>query len=362
LAVDEAQYHKGLYRPSRIQGAAHKGAQRAEDLAMKLAVLRDRHGPRVCTLATATPIANSIAEMWVMQSYLQPAALEAAGLAPFDGWAATFGRTVTAVELSPDGSSYRMSSRFARFANVPELLTMFGAVADVVTRDDLPAGALPLDVPDIAGGGPQIVVVPPGDGLTEYMAELLERAEKVRNRQVRPEQDNMLAIGNDGRAAALDLRLVGRPPDDTGKVAVAAERITALWEQNRHLRYRAPDGTPWARPGALQLVFCDLSTPKKGREWNVYADLRDRLHAAGIPHDQVRFIHEARNDKAKGELFAACRDGRVSVLIGSTDKMGVGVNVQARMVAIHHLDCPWWPSSIEHFVPTRVLDSRGASP
>ncbi len=343
LAIDEAHYWKSLFHPSHIQGAGHKGSQRAEDLAMKLAVLRDRHGPRVCTFATATPIANSISEMWVMQSYLQPDTLEAAGLASFDGWAATFGRTVTALELSPDGTSYRMHSRFARFANVPELLTMFGAVADLRTRDQLP-----LDVPDVAGGGPETVIVAPGDGLRQFMAELVQRAQAVRNRSVRPEEDNTLAIGNDGRAAALDLRLVGRPADpEGGKIAVAAERIAAIWAETKDRRYLAPDGRPSTRPGTLQLVFCDLGTPKKGRGWSVYEELRARLHAAGIPEGQVRFMHEAANDKAKAQMFAACRDGRVSVLIGSTDKMGVGVNVQPRAIAIHHLDCPWWPASIE---------------
>ena len=343
IHIDEAHYFKSLPRPSRIQGAAHAGSQRAEDLAMKLAVLRERHGARVATFSTATPIANSIAEMWVMQSYLQPDALTAAGLAAFDGWAATFGRTVTGIELSPDGSSYRMHSRFARFANVPELLTMFGAVADIAGRDQVP-----LDVPDIAGGGPETVIVTPGDGLREFMAELVKRAQAVRNRTVRPEEDNMLAIGNDGRAAALDLRLVGRQADgDAGKVAVVAGRVAELWEQTRFQRYLAPDGTPSARPGTVQLVFCDLGTPKKGGGWSVYEELRRRLYDAGIPYGQVRFIHDAANDKAKGELFAACRDGRVSVLVGSTDKMGVGVNVQARAIAVHHLDCPWWPASIE---------------
>jgi N12 class adenine-specific DNA methylase len=343
LAIDEAHYYKSLFHTSRIPGAGHQGSRRAEDLAMKLAVLRDRHGSRVCTFATATPIANSIAEMWVMQSFLQPDALEAAGLASFDGWAATFGRTVTALELSPDGSSYRMSSRFARFANVPELLTMFGAVADLRTRDQLP-----MDIPTAAGGGPETVVVAPGDGLRQYMAELVERAREVRNHAVKPDVDNMLSIGNDGRAAALDLRLVGRAPDPTGgKIAVAADRIAALWAEGKDRIYLGADGRPSPRPGTLQLVFCDLGVPHKGGGWSVYQELRWRLHAAGIPEGQVRFIHDARNDKAKGELFAACRDGRVSVLIGSTEKMGVGVNVQSRVTAVHHLDCPWWPASIE---------------
>ena len=344
LHIDEAHYFKSLPRPSRIQGAAHAGSQRAEDLAMKLAVLRDRHGARVATFATATPIANSIAEMWVMQSYLQPDALEAAGLAAFDGWAATFGRTVTAMELSPDGSSYRMHSRFARFANVPELLTMFGAVADIAGRDQVP-----LDVPDVAGGGPETVIVTPGDGLREFMAELVQRAQAVRNRSVRPEEDNMLAIGNDGRAAALDLRLVGRPPDgDAGKVAVAAGRIAAAVGADPFPALPGPRRDPL---GAARDSAAGVLRPGHPEEGRRVERVRGAPPAGSttpaIPHGQVRFIHEAANDKAKGELFAACRDGRVSVLIGSTDKMGVGVNVQTRAIAVHHLDCPWWPASIE---------------
>ncbi|MDP9072657.1 MAG: helicase, partial [Actinomycetota bacterium] len=342
IFLDESHLYKNLQRTSHIQGAGQKGSQRAEDLDMKLSVLRERHGARVATFATATPIANSIGEMFVVQKYLQPEALEAADIANFDAWAATFGRTVTALELSPDGSSYRMSTRFARFANVPELLTMFGGVADVRTRDQLQ-----LAVPDLPAGA-ETVIVAPDDGLRQYMAELAARTKAVSNRSVRPEEDNILKINGDGRRAALDLRLVGRPPDPAGgKVAAAADRIAQIWAETADVRYLGGDGRPAPRPGSLQLVFCDMGTPRPGGEWSVYEELRGRLERRGIPPGRVRFIHEATNDKAKGELFAACRDGRVSVLIGSTEKMGVGVNVQARAFSLHHLDCPWRPADLE---------------
>ncbi len=272
---------------------------------------------------------------------MQPAALQSAGIASFDAWAATFGRAVTALELAPDGGSYRLKTRFARFANVPELLTMFRAGADVRTAEDLQ-----LPVPAITGERPETVVVPASDGLRAYVASLVARAERVRNRQVQPHEDNMLAISGDGRRAALDLRLVGEEPDPTGgKIAAAAARIADIEAATRDRSFRDPAGVLDPRPGALQLVFCDVSTPHA--EWNAYVELRSRLADLGIPADRIRFIHEAGDDRAKAELFAAARSGRVSVLIGSTEKMGVGTNVQIRAVALHHLDCPWRPADIE---------------
>ena len=343
LFVDEAHAYKNLHFPTRIQGVGGDGSERAEDLAMKLGWLRDTHGARVATLATATPIANSVAEMFVAQTYLQPDALAAAGIASFDAWAATFGRTVTALELAPDGASYRMHTRFARFANVPELLRLFRAVADVRTTDQLG-----LSIPDIAGGKPDTVVIAPSDGLTRYVDMLVGRAEAVRNRTVRPEDDNMLKVSGDGRKAALHLRLVGEPADpDHGKLAAAAERIAAIHALTATHRFQLPNGAPSPRPGGLQLVFCDLGTPKADGAWSVYAQLRALLAERGIPAERVAFIHDAANDRAKADLFAACRDGRISVLVGSTEKMGVGTNVQARAVALHHLDCPWRPADIE---------------
>jgi len=344
LFADEAHAYKNLHFATRIQGVGGDGSERAEDLAMKLGWLRDTHGTRVATLATATPIANSVAEMFVAQTYLQPGALAEAGIDSFDAWAATFGRTVTALELAPDGASYRMHTRFARFANVPELLRMFRAVADVRTPD-----SLGLSVPAIASGGPETCVVAPSDGLRRYVTSLVARAEAVRNRTVRPEEDNMLKVSGDGRKAALHLRLVGEGPDpDHGKLSAAATRIAQIYVRTATDRYLSADGAePSSRPGALQLVFCDIGTPRTDGGWSVYAQLRALLAHHGVPEARVAFIHDARNDKAKAELFAACRDGRIAVLVGSTEKMGVGTNVQARAVALHHLDCPWRPADIE---------------
>ncbi len=342
LFVDESHLFKNRRVDSAIDGMSHPGSQRAQDLDAKLWALRRQHGPRVVTFATATPVANSIAELWTMQTYLQHDVLATADLAPFDSWAATFGRTVTALELAPDGASYRMQTRFARFQNVPELLTLYRQVADVRTADDLD-----LPVPALAGGGHETVVVPASDRLSTYVAELAARAERVRSRAVDPAEDNMLKITGDGRRAALDLRLVGEQPDpDGGKLRAAANRIADIYRDSRGRRYLDALGERATRSGALQLIFCDASTPSS-RGWNAYDELRSLLVEQGLPRDEIRFIHEATTDDAKDKLFAACRDGRVAVLVGSTDKMGVGTNVQARAVALHHLDCPWRPADIE---------------
>ncbi len=342
LCLDEAHLYKNRRVDSAIDGVGQTGSQRAQDLDAKLWALRRRHGERVVTFATATPVANSMAELWVMQRYLQPDVLVAADLHAFDAWAATFGRTVTALELAPDGASYRMHTRFARFQNVPELITMYRQVADVRTADDLD-----LPVPALAGGKPETVVVPASHRLRHYVEQLAERAEQVRNRAVEPSEDNILKITGDGRRAALDLRLVGEAPDlDGGKLRVAADRIAAIHRQTAECTYPSATDEFSLRPGALQLVFCDVSTPARSG-WNAYDELRSLLAERGVPAHAVRFIHEAGTDEAKAKLFAACRDGRIAVLVGSTDKLGVGTNVQARAVALHHLDCPWRPADIE---------------
>jgi N12 class adenine-specific DNA methylase len=342
LYCDEAHLYKNRRVDSAIDGMAHPGSQRAEDLDAKLWALRQRHGPRVVAFATATPVANSMAELWVMQSYLQPDVLADVALAPFDAWAANFGRTVTSLELSPDGASWRLSTRFARFTNVPELMGLWRQVADVRTTEQLD-----LPVPALQSGAAETVVVPGSEALAQYVSALAGRAERVRSRAVDPTEDNMLKITGDGRRAALDLRLVGGSPDlDTGKLAVAADRITAIWREHRERSYLDATGRAHQRSGALQLVFCDTSTPA-GDGWNAYDALRALLVRRGLPTEQVRFIHEAATDEAKAKLFAACRDGRVAVLLGSTEKMGVGTNVQARAAALHHLDCPWRPADIE---------------
>ncbi|MDZ7734559.1 MAG: DEAD/DEAH box helicase family protein [Acidimicrobiia bacterium] len=344
LFCDEAHAYKNRRVDSSIDGIAGPGSQRAQDLDAKLWALRRAHGPRVATFATATPVANSMAELWVMQSYLHPDLLAEVDLGAFDSWAATFGRTHTALELAPDGASYRMQTRFARFQNVPELLTLYRQVADVRTTEDLD-----LPTPAVAGEGPETVVVEPSDALTDYVSELAARAERIRSRAVDPTEDNMLKVTGDGRRAALDLRLVDpdhHPEPEGGKLAVAARRIAEIHRATRNHTYLDDHGQPAPRPGALQLVFCDVSTPA-AEGWNAYDELRDLLVQRGVPRDAIRYMQDAKTDIAKANLFAACRDGSVAVLVGSTETMGVGTNVQARAIAMHHLDAPWRPADIE---------------
>jgi hypothetical protein len=319
---------------------------RASDLDMKIDYLRRRNGKRVVAFATATPIANSVTEAYVMQRYLRPDLLDAAGISVFDTWAATFGQVVTEVELAPEGgNSFRLKSRFARFRNVPEMLRMWHVSADVKTAEDL---KLPTPLlaqrPGDGQRAPQTVITAPSEELLAYVAELGRRAEAVRGRAVMPDEDNMLKITGDGRKAALDLRLVGLPQVGPSKVDAAADQIAAIWAAHRDDVYPGPGGVAGAVRGSLQLVFCDLGTPGDG--WNVYDYLRGELVAQGVPRERIRFVHEARTDRDKAELFAACRAGRVAVLIGSTEKMGVGTNVQIRVVALHHLDAPWRPADV----------------
>ncbi len=342
LFVDEAHAYKNRRVDSSIDGVANVGSQRAQDLDSKLWALRRMHGTRVVTFATATPVANSMAELWVMQCYLHPDLLASVDLRAFDAWAANFGRTHTALELAPDGASYRMQTRFARFQNVPELLTLYRQVADVRTIDDLD-----LPVPALAGGQAETIVVEPSDALVDYVADLASRAEAIRNRVVDPSEDNMLKVTGDGRRAALDLRLVGEDsPGEGGKLNVAAQRIAAIHHATRDLRYADEHGQLTLRPGALQLVFCDVSTPA-AVGWNAYDELRTLLARRGIDPGSIRYMQGAQTDVAKAKLFAACRDGTVSVLMGSTETMGVGTNVQTRAMAMHHLDAPWRPADIE---------------
>ena len=348
VIVDEAHDYKNLQTVSNIPGAAIDGSQRASDLHMKLEWLRERHGERVATMATATPIANSITEAHVMTRYLRPDLLEAAGIEDFDAWAATFGQTVTEIEIAPTGGGdYRMHTRFARFQNVPEMLRLWHVFADVKTADDLRLPAPELAARPDGLRAPETVVIDPSPELEAYVRELARRADAVRARTVTPEEDNMLKVTTDGRKAALDTRLVtGEPASTPGKLEHAADTISRLGQEHRQQAYRTATGEPSPITGALQIVFCDLSTPNSER-WNAYDELRALLTARGMPAEQVRFIHEARNEAEKARLFAACRAGHVSVLVGSTEKMGVGTNIQDRCIAIHHLDCPWRPADIE---------------
>ncbi len=432
LFVDEGHLFKNLERSSKIPGMGVIGSNRATDLDMKLHWLRETND-RVCTIATATPIANSIGEVHTMLMYLAPELMERLRIDEFDAWAATFGETVEGVEVVPEGGGLRVNSRFAKFYNVPELLRILHQVADVKTGDDLNLPVPRLRQREDGQRAPQIVVVPPSDELSEFLTALVDRADRVRHGLVDPTEDNLLKITHHGRSAAMDLRLVpptaaeiaavltrhgvfgpgigdgdgrgngeavdaaartiasawarNRPnplepntvywPTDLGdgsdaapwpgplpeeareellairsidpaapsKLTTAADTIARIYAEHRDDVFTDEDGRPHPRPGALQIVFSDLGVPADG--WSAYGELCKQLVARGVPRNQIRFMHEADNDAEKAQLFAAARDGRVSVLIGSTEKMGVGTNVQARAVALHHLDCPWRPADLQ---------------
>jgi len=331
--VDEADLYKNLHyttKMNRIAGLPNTDSNRAFDMFIKTRYVREINNGRGVVFATGTPISNTMAEMYTMLRYLGPDLLNERGVGHFDAWAANFAEAVTALELAPDGSGYRMHTRFAKFINLPELLSMFRTVSDVQTAD-----MLNLPRPSVTGGKPKIVAAPASDGLKAYIKGLTERAERLRTQRVDPSVDNMLKITGDGRKAALDMRLVQAFADaaDSAKVANAVRRIQAVWHDSRDLR-------------STQLVFCDLSTPAPDR-FNVYDDLRARLIAGGIPEREIAFIHDADTDAAKMTLFTNVNAGRVRILIGSTEKMGAGTNVQRRLKALHHLDAPWRPRDIE---------------
>jgi N12 class adenine-specific DNA methylase len=336
LFVDEAHLFKNLYRftkMTRVAGLPLSNSERAFDLYLKTRYTMKLHGhaQRGVVFATATPVANTMAEIHTMQRYLQPRRLESLGLQQFDAWAATFGESVTALEIAPDGSGYRMHTRFARFINVPELMAVFGEIADIRTAE-----MLDLPVPRLRGGKPRTVACPASAALKAYVQTLVKRAELIRNGHVDPSQDNMLAVTTDGRAAALDFRLVAPSArfDPDGKVSSCAREVLAIWRRTTDFH-------------GAQLVFCDQSSPKGGKAFSVYEDLKQRLVDAGIPDREIAFIHDAGTDVQKATLFKAVREGRVRVLLGSTGKMGVGTNVQTRLVALHHLDAPWRPCDVE---------------
>jgi N12 class adenine-specific DNA methylase len=331
LFVDEADGFKNLFlytKMRNVAGLAQTEAQKTSDLFMKCRYLDELTGGRGVVFATGTPISNSITEMYTMQRYLQYEMLRAHGLQHFDCWASTFGETLTAIELAPEGTGYRAKTRFARFYNLPELLSMFREVADIKTGD-----MLNLPVPK---ANYHNVAVKPSEFQRDMVTELAARAEKVRNRMVEPHEDNMLKITNDGRKLALDQRLANPilPDDEAGKVNACVERVFEFWQQGREKRL-------------TQLVFCDLSTPKGDGSFNVYDDIRQKLIAHGVPQGEVAFIHEADIETRKKELYAKVRSGQVRILVGSTFKMGAGTNVQDRLIASHDLDCPWRPRDLE---------------
>ena len=333
LMVDEAHAFKNLAVLSKMRnvaGISQTESQRASDLYMKCRYLDEITGSRGVVFATGTPISNSMAELFTVQRYLQRETLEQHGLSSFDAWASTFGETVTAVELAPEGTGYRTKTRFSKFYNLPELMSMFKQVADVQTAD-----MLNLPVPKLVGGKPINVALPPSPQQKQMVADLADRAEEIRAGNVDPTEDNMLKVTNDGRKLALDQRLIDPdlPENPNDKVHACAENVYRIWNDTKEKRL-------------TQLVFCDLSTPKPDG-FNVYDDLRNLLISMGIPENEVQFIHSANTEVKKAELFAKVRSGDVRVLMGSTGKMGAGTNVQRLLVATHHLDCGWKPSDIE---------------
>ena len=355
LFIDEAHDYKNLDTRSNNQELDIDGSGRASDLEMKLDYLRTTHGRRVVTFATATPIANSMTEAYVMCRYLRPDLLADAGIEDFDAWVGTFAETTTDVEVAPEGG-IRVKDRFARFRNIPELLDMWRVAADVKTKEDLK-----LPVPELAGGKPEVIPVEPSQQLLDFMGTLASRAEDVRRHAVLPEEDNMLKISNDGRLAALDPRLAGLGTPETGKLDVAAQNIARIEHEHRDDTYYDADGNLLPVKGSLQIVFCDLGTPGGKSRWNAYEYLRGKLAEYGVDPRKVRFMHDARTDKAKAELFAAARAGKVAVLMGSTKLMGVGMNVQDIAIALHHLDCPWRPADVAQR-EGRILRQRNKHP
>lgn len=331
IFIDEAHYYKNLAAFSKMRnvgGISQTEAQKSSDLYMKCRYLDELTGGRGVVFATGTPISNTMVEMYTMQKYLQYHALEEHGLLNFDAWASTFGETVTAIELAPEGTGYRAKTRFSRFYNLPELMSMFKEVADIQTAD-----MLKLPVPKAEYHN---IVLKPSEQQKEMVAALGARAEKVRNRMVDSTEDNMLLITNDGRKLALDQRLLNPllPDSDTGKVSACADNIFAIWQRTSAQR-------------STQMAFCDLSIPKGNGDFNIYDDLRDKLIAKGIPAEEIAYIHTANTEAQKKELFGKVRSGQIRVLIGSTQKMGAGTNVQKKLVALHHLDCPWRPSDLQ---------------
>lgn len=331
LFIDESHYFKNLFLATKMRnvgGIAQTEAQKSSDLFMKTQYLDELTGGRGVIFATGTPISNSMVELYTIQRYLQYRLLQEMGLIHFDDWASNFGETVTAIELSPEGTGYRAKTRFAKFYNLPELMAAFKEVADIQTAD-----MLKLPVPK---ANFHTEVIQPSELQKEMIKGLAERAEKIRAGGVDPHVDNMLRITNDGRKLALDMRLIQplAPDDPNGKVAVCARNVFRIWEQTKEKR-------------SAQLVFCDLSTPTTDGSFSVYDDLKKKLMDAGIPEEEIAFIHTADSEAKKKELFSKVRSGQVRVLLGSTAKMGAGTNVQDRLIALHDLDCPWRPSDLQ---------------
>ena len=330
IFIDEAHYFKNLFlftKMRNVGGIAQTEAQKSSDLFMKCQYLDELTGGKGIVFATGTPVSNSMVEMYTMQRYLQYKALEERNLLQFDSWASTFGETVTAIELAPEGTGYRAKTRFAKFYNLPELMSMFKEVADIQTAETL---NLPVPKANF-----KTITVKPSEIQKEMVADLGKRAEAIRKREVDSKTDNMLKITNEGRKLALDQRLLNDMLGDFegSKVNICANNVYEIWDKSKEKK-------------STQLVFCDLSTPNNDGKFNVYDDLKQKLIDRGIPDNEIAFIHEANTEARKKELFAKVRKGDVRVLIGSTAKMGAGTNVQNKLIALHHLDCPWRPADL----------------
>lgn len=331
LFVDESHNYKNLFlytKMRNVAGIAQTEAQKSSDMFAKCQYMDELTGGKGITFATGTPISNSMTELYTNMRYLQYNTLQRLGLGNFDSWAATFGETQTAIELAPEGTGYRAKTRFAKFFNLPELISLFKESADIQTPD-----MLNLPIPEVEY---ENVVLKPSDYQKEMVQSLADRAEAVRNRLVEPHQDNMLKITNDGRKLALDQRLINDmfPDEEQSKATTCVDHAYQIWEETKEQK-------------SAQLIFCDLSTPKGDGTFNVYEDIREKLVAKGVPKEEIAFIHHANTEIRKAELFAKVRSGQVRFLLGSTAKMGAGTNVQDRLIALHHLDVPWRPSDIE---------------
>ena len=331
IFIDESHYFKNLFLYTKMRnvgGIAQTEAQKSSDLFMKCRYLDEITGGRGIIFATGTPISNSMVELYTIQRYLQMSALEEQGLQHFDAWAANYGETVTAIELSPEGTGYRAKTRFAKFYNLPELMSVFKNVADIQTAD-----MLKLPVPEAHYHN---IALKPSEYQKDMVASLAERAEKVRNRKVDSSVDNMLLITNDGRKLALDQRLVNPmlPSDPNSKAAKCAENVFEIWRRTADQR-------------STQMIFCDLSTPKDDGTFSVYDDIHAKLLELGIPENEIAFIHNAKSEAQKKDLFGKVRSGQVRILLGSTQRMGAGTNCQQKLIALHHLECPWRPSDLQ---------------
>jgi len=331
LFVDESHGFKNLFlytKMRNVAGVAQSESQKAMDMYNKCRYMDEITGGKGITFATGTPVSNSMTELYTIQRYLQYDRLQEMNLGMFDSWASIFGETVTAMELSPEGNGYRMKTRFANFFNLPELMSVFQEVADIQTSD-----MLQLPVPEAEY---ENVVLPASEEQKEILQSISERADRVRNREVDPSEDNMLKITTDGRKLALDQRLINDMLPDTAnnKVSACAERCFKIWQETKEQK-------------SAQLVFCDTSTPKKDGSFNVYDALEQKLIEKGVPEEEIAFIHDANTDRQKAVLFSKVRSGQIRFLFGSTSKMGAGTNVQDRLIALHHLDVPWRPADIE---------------